>query len=335
MIIRAKAPLRLGFAGGGTDVSPYSDEYGGLVLNATINKYAYTSLVPVKESQIIIESLDFNSKCLYDANEILEFNGEMDLAKGVIRRLKRNGDGVYIYTHNDAPPGSGLGSSSAMVVSLIGAFREWKMLPMGDYEIAQLAYDIERRDIRLNGGKQDQYAATFGGFNMMEFYGDQVIINPLRIKADILNELEYNLILCFTGGTRLSGRIIDAQVENYKKGKSSSVDAMNELKQQAMDMKVALLRNNLKEFGNLLNVGWDAKKKMADGITNPVIDELYSEAIRTGAVGAKISGAGGGGFMMIYCDYSKKHRVAERLESLGGTVVDFQFERKGLQSWRS
>lgn len=335
MIVRAKAPLRLGFAGGGTDVSPYSDEYGGLVLNATINKYAYTTLIPSQDHNITIQSLDYDSCVTYDAEEVLSFNGESDLAKGVIRRLKNNGYGIHVCTHNDAPPGSGLGSSSAMVVSLIGAFREWQMLPMGEYDIAQLAYGIERKDIGLSGGKQDQYAATFGGFNMMEFYGDQVIINPLRIKNDTLNELEYNLLLCYTGGTRLSARIIDAQVDNYKKGNSKSIDAMNDLKQQAVDMKVALLKNRLKEFGDLLNIGWAAKKQMADGISNPVIDELCSEAIKAGAIGTKLSGAGGGGFMMIYCEYDKKHKVAEKLESMGGKMVDFQFERKGLQTWRS
>ena len=334
MIIRSKAPLRLGFAGGGTDVSPYSDSKGGAVLNATINQYAYATLVPRKDNTINIKSLDYDIAVDYKVDHKLIFDGEMDLAKGVINRLKKNNDGFDMYTHSDAPPGSGLGSSSTMVVALIGAFREWQMLPLGDYDIAQLAYEIERMDIGIKGGKQDQYAAAFGGFNFMEFEGGQVIINPLRIKPHIVNELQYNMLLCYTGGTRLSAKIIDSQVKNFVSGKKETVDAMDLLKQNAVDMKKALLTGKLKEFGELLNFGWEQKKKMSDKISNPAIDEMYAEAIKAGAIGGKISGAGGGGFMMIYCQFDKKHKVAERLEQLGGEIIDFQFEERGLQTWR-
>ena len=261
MIIRSKAPLRLGFAGGGTDVSPYSDTKGGAVLNATINKYAYSTLVPRKDNRINIKSLDYDTIVDFKVDHKLVFDGEMDLAKGVINRLKQNQEGFEMYTHSDAPPGSGLGSSSTMVVSLIGAFREWQMLPLGDYDIAHLAYEIERKDIGIKGGKQDQYAAAFGGFNYMEFEGEQVIINPLRIKPHVVNELQYNMLLCYTGGTRLSAKIIDSQVKNFVSGKKETVDAMDLLKQNAVDMKKALLTGKLKEFGELLNFGWEQKRR--------------------------------------------------------------------------
>jgi len=334
MIIRSKAPLRLGFGGGGTDVSPYSDTKGGAVLNATINRYAYATLVPRKDNRINIKSLDYNIVVDYKVDQKLVFDGEMDLAKGVIKRLKKNLDGFDMYTHSDAPPGSGLGSSSTMVVALIGAFREWQMIPLGDYDIAQLAYEIERKDIGIKGGKQDQYAAAFGGFNFMEFEGEQVIINPLRMKPHIVNELQYNMLLCYTGGTRLSAKIIDSQVQNFVSGKKDTVDAMDLLKRNAKDMKNALLTGKLNEFGELLNYGWEQKKKMSNKISNPVIDELYEEAKKAGAIGGKISGAGGGGFMMIYCQFDRRHKVAERLEKIGGEIIDFQFEEKGLQTWR-
>jgi D-glycero-alpha-D-manno-heptose-7-phosphate kinase len=334
MIIRSKAPLRLGFAGGGTDVSPYSDTRGGAVLNATINKYAYATLVPRKDNVINIKSLDYDISVDYKVDHKLVFDGEMDLAKGVIKRLKKNRDGFEMYTHSDAPPGSGLGSSSTMVVALMGAFREWQMLPLGDYDIAQLAYEIERKDIGIKGGKQDQYAAAFGGFNYMEFERDQVIINPLRMKPHVVNELQYNMLLCYTGGTRLSAKIIDSQVNNFISGKKDTVEAMDLLKQIAIDMKRALLTSKLREFGELLNFGWEQKKKMSDKISSPLIDELYEEARKAGAIGGKISGAGGGGFMMIYCQFDRRHKVAERLEQLGGKIIDFQFEEKGLQTWR-
>ncbi len=334
MIIRSKAPLRLGFAGGGTDVSPYSDVKGGAVLNATINKYAFATLVPKKDNKMNIESLDYNIVADYKVDQKFVFDGEMDLAKGVIKRLKKNQDGFKLYTHSDAPAGSGLGSSSTMVVALVGVFKEWQMIPLGDYDIALLAYEIERKDIGIKGGKQDQYAAAFGGFNFMEFEGKQVIINPLKITPDVINELQYNMLLCYTGCTRLSAKIIDSQVENFVSGKKDTIEAMDMLKQNAIDMKKALLTGKLKEFGELLNFGWEQKKKMSDKISNPAIDEMYDEAIKAGAIGGKISGAGGGGFMMIYCQFDKRHKVAERLEKLGGEIIDFQFEERGLQTWR-
>ncbi len=306
MIIRSKAPLRLGFAGGGTDVSPYSDSRGGAVLNATINKYAYATLVPRRDNKINITSLDYDIVANYKVDQKLVFDGEMDLAKGVIERFKRSHDGFELYTRSDAPAGSGLGSSSTMVVSLIGAFKEWHQIPLGDYDIAHLAYEIERKDIGIKGGKQDQYAAAFGGFNFMEFEGEQVIINPLRIKLHITNELQSNMLLCYTGGTRLSARIIDSQVKNFVSGRKDTIEAMDLLKQNAIDMKKALLTGKLNEFGELMNFGWEQKKKMSDKISSPVIDEMYEEARKAGAIGGKISGAGGGGFMMIYCRFDRR-----------------------------
>jgi D-glycero-alpha-D-manno-heptose-7-phosphate kinase len=335
MIIRSKAPLRLSFAGGGTDVSPYSDTKGGAVLNASINKYAFATLVTRKDEVMNIRSLDYDIVANFKVNQKLVYNGEMDLAKGVIKKLHRSRGGFDLYTHSDAPPGSGLGSSSTMVVALIGAFREWQMIPLGEYETAFLAYEIERKDIGIKGGKQDQYAAAFGGFNFMEFDGEQAIVNPLRIKPEIVNELQYNMLLCYTGGTRLSARIIDSQVRNFVSGRKDTVEAMDLLKQNAVDMKKALLTGRLNEFGELLGFGWEQKKKMSDKISNPAIDEMYEEAKKAGAIGGKITGAGGGGFLMLYCRFDRKHKVAGRLERLGGEIVDFQFEEKGLQTWRT
>ncbi|MBP2676519.1 MAG: dehydrogenase [Deltaproteobacteria bacterium] len=334
MIIRAKAPLRLSFAGGGTDVSPYSDTKGGAVLNATINKHAFATLVTRKDGVMNIRSLDYGIAADFRVDQKLLFNGEMDLAKGVIRKLHNRKDGFDLYTHSDAPPGSGLGSSSTMVVALIGAFREWRMIPLGDYDTARLAYEIERKDIGIQGGKQDQFAAAFGGFNFMEFEGEQVVINPLRVKPEVVNELQYNMLLCYTGGTRLSANIIDSQVRNFVSGKKGTAQAMDRLKQAAVDMKRALLTGKLDDFGKLLDYGWQQKKRMSDRISTPTIDEMYEEARKAGAIGGKITGAGGGGFLMVYCRFDKKHKVAERLEKLGGEIVDFQFEEKGLQTWR-
>lgn len=335
MIIRSKAPLRISFAGGGTDVEPYLSERGGVVLSTTVDKYAYGSLRFREDRQITVTSLDYDVVAKYKLDEPLIYDGNLDLVKAVIRRLNRedSSQGLDFFLHSDAPPGSGLGSSSAVVVALIGLFKHWLHLPLTHYEIADLAYHIERVDLSIKGGKQDQYAATFGGFNFIEFYRDATIVNPLRIPADVLNELHYNLLLCYTGKTRLSARIIDTQVQGYVQRQEAVVQAMDELKRIAIELKNALLQGRLNEFGALLHEGWMNKKKMAAQISDPSIDELYETARKHGALGGKMSGAGGGGYMFFYCQFDRKHLVAAQLERMGAQVVDFDFDFHGLQTW--
>jgi len=335
MLIRSKAPLRISFCGGGTDVSPYLEERGGVVLSVTIDKYAYATLHPRDDRSITVRSLDYDFVAKYNLEEPLPYDGNLDLVKAVINHLNKgnNTQGLDFFLHSDAPPGSGLGASSTLVVSLIGLFKHWLHLPLTNYEIAELAYKIERVDMGIKGGKQDQYAATFGGFNFIEFYKDATIVNPLRIPADILNELHYSLLLCYTGKTRLSAGIIETQVRNYVQRKEDVIRAMDELKSIAIAMKNALLRGRLTEFGALLHEAWENKKKMAQQISNPFIDELYETARKNGALGGKVSGAGGGGYMFFYCPFDRKHLVAEALEKLGAQVVDFNFDFYGLQTW--
>ena len=339
MIVRARAPLRLGLAGGGTDVSPYSDLYGGAVLNATINLYAYATIEPRNDGKIILNAVDRNIKLEYEAQEELPIDGQLDLLKGVYNRIVKDFVkkplSFELTTYVDAPPGSGLGSSSTLVVAVIGAFVEWLQIPLGEYEIAHLAYEIERIDLGFAGGKQDQYAATFGGFNFMEFYAnDRVIVNPLRIKPEVINELQFNLLLYYTGTSRLSSKIIEAQIEGVKAKKEKPIEAMHKLKEQAIMMKEAILKGKLDEIGEILDYGWQYKKQMAEGITNPVIDEIYETAKKAGATGGKISGAGGGGFMMLYCPKNTRYKVIEALQKFGGEFRRFQFTKYGLESWR-
>ncbi len=335
MIIRCKAPLRISFAGGGTEVEPYLSEHGGVVLSTTIDKYAYGSLCFRMDRQITVTSLDYDIVAKYHLDENLSYDGKLDLVKAVLQRFSKgnNHQGLDFFIHSDAPPGSGLGSSSTVVVALIGLFKQWLHLPFTNYEIADLAYQIERVDLGIKGGKQDQYAATFGGFNFIEFYRDFTIVNPLRIPADILNELHYNLLLCYTGKTRLSGRIIDTQVENYLRRDQAVIGAMEELKQIAVNLKNVLLQGRLDDFGTLLHEAWINKKKMATQISNPFIDELYEMAQKNGALGGKITGAGGGGYMLFYCRFNQKHILAEKLEKMNAQVVDFNFDMGGLQTW--
>jgi D-glycero-alpha-D-manno-heptose-7-phosphate kinase len=339
VIIRSKAPLRISFAGGGTDVSPYADERGGLVLNSTINRYAYVTLRPREDRTIQIHSTHYNITARYKVEEPLPYNGTLDLIKAAINRVYGEAGpaatGFEFYIHNDAPPGSGLGGSSTLVVALVGAFREWLQTPWTDYEVADLAFQIERVDMGMAGGKQDQYAAAFGGFNFIEFQRDTVIVNPLRIRPATLNELQHNLLLCYTGTTRTSDRIIERQARNYRERDADAVRAMDELKRLAVEMKKALLTDNLCDFGTLLHEAWLNKRKMAAQISNAHIDELYQAARRAGALGGKISGAGGGGYMFFYCPNETKYDVAEALDVRGAQAIDFSFDLQGMQTWRA
>lgn len=339
MIIRSKAPLRLGLAGGGSDVSPYSDIYGGLVLNATINLYTYCTIEEIDQDAIIINSYDAGCFESYPLVSKLEIDGKASLIKGVYNRIVVDYDisprGFRITTYNDAPVGSGLGTSSAMVVCILKAFIEWLSLPLGDYETSRLAYEIERKDLKLSGGKQDQYAAAFGGFNYMEFLKeDLVIVNPLKIKRWIVDELEASIVLYFTGAFRSSAKIINEQKENTSKGNNEAIEAMHKIKQSAIDMKLALLKGDMRAFADILGKGWENKKKMANAITNPMIQEAFDTAIPAGAISGKVSGAGGGGFIMFMVEPTKKKEVINALGKLSGFVMPFQFTEGGAHGWK-
>ena len=338
MIYRSKAPLRIGLAGGGTDVSPFSELYGGAVLNATLSLYAYASIEPLAENDIIMEAIDQREEESCKWNQQLNINGKLNLLKGVYNRIQKDYGlplkGFRLSTFVDAPAGSGLGTSSTLVVAIIGAFAEMLRLPLGEYDIAHYAYEIERNDLGLAGGRQDQYAATFGGVNFMEFYeDDKVIVNPLRIKQEYLFELENNLLLYYTSTTRESAKIIEQQSRNVINKQEKSIEAMHQLKQQAQRMKEALLKGRLNEIGEILDFGFLQKSRMADGISNQLMDEIYQTAKQAGATGGKISGAGGGGFMIFYCPGNTKFNVIKSLEKFGGYYKNYQFVKHGLKTW--
>lgn len=338
MIYRSKAPLRLGLAGGGTDVSPYSEKYGGCILNATINMYAYCTLEVTQNNKIEFDAKDINEHVIYTSQEILIFNDKLDLFKGIYNRIIKDFIkkplSFKLTTYSDAVSGSGLGGSSTMVIAIIKVFVEWLNLPLGEYDIAHLAYEIERIDVGLSGGKQDQYAATFGGFNFMEFYADdKVIVNPLRIKHWIINELESSLIIYFTGLSRESKNIIIEQSNNAKNEESKALKAMHKIKDDAIKMKEALLFGHIKKFAEILDLSWQDKKQTAHSITNATIDLAYDVAKKSGAYAGKVSGAGGGGFMIFIVDPTKKLDVKHALEKLGGQIYDIQFTNEGTQGW--
>jgi len=330
-LYRAKSPLRVSFAGGGTDVPPFPEREGGLVLSATINRYAYGSLTPRDDGNIGIQSVDFGLQVDYGVDDDLILDGRLDLVKAAILKLGRGGFDLFL--HSNAPPGSGLGSSSAIMVTLIGLLKEYHRMPLTDYEIAELAYVVEREDLGISGGLQDQYAAAFGGFNFIEMDGGRVVVNPLRIPADVIHELEHNMLLCYTGTTRSSDRIIDDQSARFGDGDERALEGLRMQKALAVEMKKALLQRRLNDFGELLGTAWGFKKQMSPKITTPFIDEAYEQACQHGALGGKVTGAGGGGYMLFYCPFERKHHVAEALIAMGASVDEFEFAPEGLATW--
>ncbi|MFI5048432.1 MAG: GHMP kinase [Gaiellales bacterium] len=333
MNIRARAPLRISFAGGGTDVPPFPEREGGVVLNATIDRYVYGMLRPRRDRRIRIESADFGVALSYGVDETPMFDGKLDLVKAAIREMgDSSAPGYDLFLHSNAPPGSGLGSSSTVMVTLIGLLKEYHNLTLTDYEIAGLSHRIERIDLGLLGGMQDQYAATFGGFNYIEFDAGRVIVNQLRMADEVVHELEHNMLLCYTGATRRSDGIIEDQTRRLEEG-GDTLEALRSQKHLAVDMKNALQRRQLNEFADLLDQAWQEKKRMSPKITTGFIDEAYAAARKAGALGGKVTGAGGGGYMLFYCEFQRKHRVAEVLTRMGGQVTEFAFEHKGLTTW--
>lgn len=338
----AKAPFRIGLAGGGTDVRPYVDLYGGAVLNVTIDLFARTQITPRKDCKVLLSSTVDEGFLVFDRVDelLLPLDDNMNLQKGVYNRIIKeynNGIplGLEMTTSLDVLPGSGLGTSSTLVVSMIGAFNEWLGLSLSKHDIAKLAYEIERIDLNMSGGRQDQYAAVFGGVNFIEFNKAIVTVTPLDAQGDIIKDVESCMLLCYTKTTRESAKIIDNQIQNVVEEKTIPIQAMHHLKEQAFSFKEALQSGNLNFVANSLNKSWEHKKNMANGISNSVIDKFYEKAMNAGALGGKISGAGGGGFMVFFTSPNKREDVIGVLKEQGGEIKDFQFEQNGLTTWKA
>jgi len=339
MLIRSKAPLRLGFAGGGTDIDSYSNKYGGNVLNATIAMFAHCTIEPTNNGKIIFNAIDLGKNAEYKSAAHLELDGNFDLFKGIYNRIVRDYSkkplSFTMTTFSEAVRGSGLGGSSTMVVAIIQALITWLRIPLGEYEIASLAYEIERVDVGLSGGKQDQFATTFGGFNFMEFHKDnKVIINPLRISEESIDELQANLVLYFTGVSRDSALIIDDQKQLAFTRNNRKLTAMHGLKDSCIHMKNALLLGEIDAFSEIMNQSWLEKKNTSDLVSTPAIDRAFDIAMTSGASAGKVNGAGGGGYIMFLVDPVKRIDVCRSLESLGGKSSLVNFYNHGVKSWR-
>jgi len=338
MLIRSRAPLRLGLAGGGTDVSPYSDIYGGHVLNMTIDMYVHCTIEPTNDGKIHFYAADLSETFETDLVSEIPINGNLILHKGVYNYIVKNHNkgvplSLKVTTYADSPMGSGLGTSSTLVVAMIKAYQEWLKLSFGEYDLASIAYEIERVQLGLAGGKQDQFSAAFGGMNFMEFFGEKVLINPLKVKNWIMSEVESSILLYYTGRSRESSKIIEEQIKSTKEKNTTSIEAMHDLKKSASKMKEAILRGDFDMFVKCLNDGWESKKRMAISISNLEIDKIYDFVMKNGARAAKVSGAGGGGFMMIYCNPLLRPGLVRALKDREGKVMTVKFSSEGAQSW--
>lgn len=341
--VRARVPLRLGLAGGGTDLSPYCDQFGGAVLNTTIDRYAYAFIEPSDDGRVHFVAPDLDVEENFPADLAALDEARLGLHAGVTRRMitQYNGGRLFpmrLTSYVDAPPGSGLGSSSALVVALVEAFTTRLSAPLGPYDVAHTAFEIERIDLNLAGGKQDQYAATFGGTNFIEFHAnDRVIVNPLRVRQSILNELETSMVICFTGVSRRSDEII-AEQQRRMSGPTSgpaanAIDNLHQMKHDAIEMKDALLRGEIARMARILNRSWEAKKQTAAGISTGLIESLFECATANGAIGGKVSGAGGGGFMMFIVPPHRRISVIRALNTAGAVATGVHLTSEGAETW--
>lgn len=341
-LVRSRSPLRLGLAGGGTDIESFFSIHGGCVLNATIDLYACCTISPKSDGKIRFIASDIGEEFESPITDFIETAGNLKLHKAIYNCIVKDynkGQPIGAFkmtTYCDSPPGSGLGSSSTLVVSIIKAYAELLSIPFGDYDIAQLAYKIERKDLGMKGGKQDQYAATFGGVNFMEFYkDDKTIINPLKVRKWIMSELEQSLILFYTGVSRDSGAIIEEQTKDIENKNSKTIDSMLLIKQESMTTKEALLKGDIKMIAESMKKGWEAKKASSEKISNNNIDRIYDLVMNAGAMAGKISGAGGGGFIMFLVPPSKRMKIIRLLDQeKTGRTMPCHFVDEGSHSWK-
>ena len=349
MLIRTRAPVRIDFAGGWSDVALFTEESKGFVVNGAINRYAYATLVcesqtkfpesvelqRVLDKRIRIYSADFDTFVEAEDVRQLEYDGNIDLVKAAVRQMSIQIGSFDLITQSNAPPGSGLGTSAAMGVTLIGVLGALKDVTYLPYQHAELASSIERHELGILGGKQDHYASAIGGISFMEFQGEEVKTSPLKLPPHIRFELEKNLVLCYTGQSRLSGNIHQNVTQAYKSGKPSVRKALENLKAIAESTKTALIRGRLTDFGELLTENWKNQKKLHPSVTNERIDKLFNIAKEHGAIGGKACGAGGGGCLLFYCQPTREHNVRQKLEEADTQIIDFNFDFDGLQTWKA
>ena len=331
-IFRSRAPLRISFAGGGTDVPPYPQLYGGAIISTTIDRYAYVTLKKNSSQGIRIISHDYNLIEKFSSVSDIKIKGKTSLIRAALSQVGLNNTNIDVIIHADSPPGSGLGSSSAVAVALIGALALLKNKPLSRYQIAQQAVYLERELLGIKGGFQDQYASTFGGFNFIEF-SKNITVNPLRLHNSVLNELLGSMILVDTQMNRLSSRILIRQIKKYEQKDSTTLEQLEKIKHLAFEMKNYLLKGDIWNLGTLLDSYWKFKKLIDTSISNKKIDKFYNSMIKNGALGGKILGAGGGGHMLLLCNPEDREQLLKHVKKSEFETIKFNFDNVGLQTW--
>lgn len=326
----ARAPVRISFAGGGTDLPAYYSQYGGAVVSTSIDKYFYVFLNVSADDAIQITSSDYRTFYRHDADTPMLFDGDLSLPRAILNHFGLT-RGISMFLASEIPPGTGLGSSSTVAVAIIKAVTTARGLMLSKQQIAELACQIEIEKLNEPIGKQDQYAAAFGGLNLMQFSSEGVTVEPLKIAPETRRQLEKNILLFFTGATRAASSILREQKKSSEQKDQQVLEAHHAVKAMAFEVKDYLERGDLTSFGKLLDRAWQNKKKFAAGVTNPLIDECYALALDKGALGGKITGAGGGGFLMLYCEPAFQTAVTQALESKGLRRMDFRFETEGAR----
>ena len=338
MIVKSKAPLRISFAGGGSDLPSYYKKYDGIVINATINSFAHCS-IEARDSEIIFEASDLGIISKHKLETEIK-DSELKLHQGIYYRIVKdfnNSDALAIAVCSscDAPAGSGLGSSSTLTVAIIQAYSEYLNLSLSKEDIARLACKVERQDLGLSGGKQDHYAAAYGGINHIEFSANDVVtVNPIELEAQFISKLESSLVIYYTGRSRESANIIDKQNKDIQAENSQHLDAIHQIKKLCPNIKKALLDSDLVALAKCLEQSWQAKKQSCSLVTNEFIDDIYKLAKENGALAGKISGAGGGGFMLFLVEANQKAQLIKSLEAKAGFILNCEFETKGCHSWK-
>jgi D-glycero-alpha-D-manno-heptose-7-phosphate kinase len=330
--IRASAPLRISFVGGGTDFPHYYERHGGAVLSATIDHAAHVRVSPRADRQVRIRSLDLGHLVEYHLEQGPDYDGVMDLPKAAIERMGVR-TGIDVDIASDAPPGSGLGGSSALVSACVGALAMLTERSISRRGVAELAYAIEREDLGIAGGWQDQYAAAFGGFNLLEFADDGVTVAPLELSPEAIAELRARLMLCYTGHVRTDLGLIDTQIRMYEEGREDTIVGMKQLHAMAYEMRYEIEAGNLERLGALLREAFESKKLMNPHVSEGTpVDRLLAVASDAGASGGKICGAGGGGYVLLACRRDRQPAVRTALEAFGGQFAEFAFRAHGVEA---
>ena len=335
MKIRAKAPFRVSFGGGGTDLAPFCVDHGGCIISTTIDRHSFISIEPRDDKQIHVNAINFDKELTFEIGD-KDYSEDFELFKGTVNVLDVE-DGFNITAYSELPAGSGMGGSSSLTVALIVEFDRYYDFGFTEHEIVQKAYHMERVELEQSGGYQDQFAAAYGGFNFMEFT-DETEVFPVDTTREFVNELQYRLILCYVGGSHFSSNIQDEVLERYEIEKKSYMESMQDLKDVARGMReIAESKDlgRLNEFGELIHKGWLAKKSLSDKISNKNIENFYLTSRKIGVLGGKLLGAGGGGHLLLFSDPKQKYKVIEKLEEIGGKIVNFHFNPNGLEVWKA